>query len=127
MLQKEVAERIGVDKTTVCNWEANSSGPEVRYMPAIIQFLGYNPLPAAATDGWAVRLVNVRTALGLSQKEAARQIGIDPGTLAKWERGTESPKATCCSARGDSSRPGKLRASDVPGRRRQPGTAAVRV
>jgi DNA-binding XRE family transcriptional regulator len=45
MLQKDVAEQIGVDKTSVFNWEANTSRPEIRYMPAIIRFLGYNPLP----------------------------------------------------------------------------------
>jgi site-specific DNA recombinase len=90
MFQKDVAEKVGVDTTTVFNWEANASRPDFRYMPAIIEFLGYNPLPAA--DGWAVRLVNGRTALGLSQEEAARRIGVDPSTLARWERGEREPK-----------------------------------
>jgi DNA-binding XRE family transcriptional regulator len=43
MLQKDVAEQLGVDKTSVFNWEANTSKPEIRYMPAIFRFLGYNP------------------------------------------------------------------------------------
>lgn len=89
MLQREVAEKLGVDKTSVFNWEANASSPEIRYMPAIIRFLGYNPLPAA--EGWAFRLVQSRTILGQSQKEAARQIGVDPDTLARWERGEREP------------------------------------
>jgi DNA-binding XRE family transcriptional regulator len=42
MLQKDVAEQLGVDKTSVFNWEANASNPEIRYMPAIIDFLGYD-------------------------------------------------------------------------------------
>ena len=58
-------------------------------MPAIIRFLGYNPLPAA--KGLGERLVRQRTSLGLSQNEAARRIGIDPGTLARWERGEREP------------------------------------
>ena len=58
-------------------------------MPAIIRFLGYNPLPPAGTI--AQRLVRHRTSLGLSQKEAATRIGIDPGTLARWERGEREP------------------------------------
>jgi transcriptional regulator with XRE-family HTH domain len=36
-------------------------------------------------------LVRQRTGLGLSQKEAAGEIGVDPGTLAKWERGEREP------------------------------------
>jgi transcriptional regulator with XRE-family HTH domain len=36
-------------------------------------------------------LVQRRTALGLSQKEAAKRMGVDPGTLAKWERGEREP------------------------------------
>lgn len=58
-------------------------------MPAIIGFLGYNPLPPATTP--AEELVRRRTILGLSQKEAAKRIGVDPSTLAKWERGEREP------------------------------------
>jgi transcriptional regulator with XRE-family HTH domain len=58
-------------------------------MPAIIRFLAYNPLPPA--DGWADRLVQCRTALGLSQRESAARIGVDQGTLARWERGEREP------------------------------------
>jgi hypothetical protein len=56
--------QLGVDKTSVFNWEANTS-PEIRYMPAIIDFLGYDPLPAA--KGWGERLVRRRTTLGMTQ------------------------------------------------------------
>jgi DNA-binding XRE family transcriptional regulator len=42
MLQRDVAEQLGVDKTSIFNWEANTSAPEIRYMPVIIDFLGYN-------------------------------------------------------------------------------------
>ena len=90
MLQINVAAKIGVDTTTVFNWEANGSTPEIQYMPAIIRFLGYNPLPIA--EGWGDRLVRQRTTLGLSQKESARRIGVDSSTLAKWERGDREPK-----------------------------------
>ena len=53
-------------------------------MPAIIAFLGYNPLPEAKT--LAERLVRRRTTLGMSQKEAAARIGVDPATSARWQR-----------------------------------------
>jgi transcriptional regulator with XRE-family HTH domain len=57
----------------------------VEFRPAIIQFLGYNPLPPGRT--WAERLVDGRSALALSRKESAKRIGVDPSTLARWEQG----------------------------------------
>jgi transcriptional regulator with XRE-family HTH domain len=89
MLQRDVAARIGVTESSVFNWEANSAAPELRYMPAIIRFLGYNPLPEGKT--WGERLVRQRTTLGFSQKAAARRLGVDPSTLARWERGEVEP------------------------------------
>jgi transcriptional regulator with XRE-family HTH domain len=89
LLQRQVAEQLGVDKTSIYNWEGNRAKPGLEYMPAIIRFLGYNPLPPA--DGWADRLVQCRTVLGLSQKESAHRIGVDPCTLARWERGEREP------------------------------------
>lgn len=45
LLQREVAQQLGVDKWTVLNWERGKTSPDVRYYPAIIEFLGYNPFP----------------------------------------------------------------------------------
>ena len=59
-------------------------------LPAIVRFLGYNPLPAA--KGWAERLVRHRTSLGMTQGEAAGRLGVDPSTLARWERGERQPE-----------------------------------
>ena len=59
-------------------------------MPAIIRFLGYNPLPEA--EGWGERLVRHRSTLGMTQKEAACALGVDQGTLARWERGEREPQ-----------------------------------
>jgi transcriptional regulator with XRE-family HTH domain len=89
MLQREVADQIGVDKASVFNWEANTSTPEIRYMPAIIRFLGYNPLPEATRLG--ERLIRERKSLGLSQEAAAKRLGVDPSTLARWEQGKREP------------------------------------
>jgi transcriptional regulator with XRE-family HTH domain len=58
-------------------------------MPAIIEFLGYNPLPPA--NRWAERLVRGRTVLGFSQKAFARKLDVDPSTLARWESGEREP------------------------------------
>ena len=87
--QKDVAAQIGVDETSIHNWETNVSQPSLEYMPAIIDFLGYDPLPPAKTV--AEKLVRQRTSLGLSQKESAQRLGVDPSTLARWERGEREP------------------------------------
>jgi transcriptional regulator with XRE-family HTH domain len=89
LLQRQVAEQLGVTKASIHNWEGNHGKPELKYMPAIIRFLGYNPLPPG--KGWAERLVQCRTVLGLSQKESAARIGVDPCTLARWERAEREP------------------------------------
>ena len=85
MTQAEVAKEIGVCEPSVFLWEANTVNPEIRYMPAVIRFLGYNPLPEANT--MPEQLVRRRTTLrGSSQKRCgASEIGVDPGTLARWE------------------------------------------
>jgi transcriptional regulator with XRE-family HTH domain len=92
LLQKDVAKRLGVDTCNIFNWEANTRQPQVRFIPAIIRFLGYDPLPAATT--WAERLVRRRTLLGLSQTQSAERIGVDASTLARWERGEREPLGT---------------------------------
>ncbi len=93
MLQRDVAEQIGVNTTSVFKWEANTAAPAVRFMPAIIRFLGCNPLPEA--KALAEQLVRHRTTLGLSQNEAAKRVGVDPSTLARWERGESEPTGKC--------------------------------
>ncbi len=92
LLQRDVAEQIGADKMSISNWENGLTKPDLKYMPALIRFLGYNPMPLA--NGWADRLVQGRTAMGLTQKEAARQLRVDPSTLARWERGEREPTGT---------------------------------
>jgi transcriptional regulator with XRE-family HTH domain len=89
LIQRQVAEQIGVDATSIHNWETNVSTPSLQYMPAILEFLGYNPVPQGS--GWAERLVQCRTALGLSQNESAKRMGVDQSTLARWERGEREP------------------------------------
>ncbi len=89
LLQKQVADQIGVHELTITGWELNATVPEVRYMPAIIQFLGYDPLPAATT--LPERLASARKALGLSQRKMAAKLGVDPATLMGWEAGRHQP------------------------------------
>ncbi len=79
---------LGVDPWTVHNWETGQRKPEIRFIPALVGFLGYDPEPID-TGTLAGRLLAKRRELGLSQREAARLIGVDPGTWAGWEKGDE--------------------------------------
>jgi len=89
LLQKQVAEQIGVHELTITGWEVNATAPEVRYIPAIIKFLGYNPLPSATS--LPERLAAARKRLGLSQWRMAEMLGVDPTTLMGWEAGRHQP------------------------------------
>jgi len=46
LLQREVAERLGVDKTTITNWELNRTTPALRFLPPIIALASIPALPA---------------------------------------------------------------------------------
>ncbi len=86
LTQEETAERLGVNAWTVLNWETGQSKPAIQFIPALIGFLGYDP-EQVHQGTLAVRLVAKRRLLGLSQREAARSLKIDPGTWAGWELG----------------------------------------
>jgi transcriptional regulator with XRE-family HTH domain len=89
LLQKDIASMISVDKETVFRWESNESLPSVLLLPAIIRFLGHDPLPTPKT--FSEQLRHSRRYLGLSQTATARLLGIDPTTLRKWEQGRLEP------------------------------------
>lgn len=90
--QKRAAERIGVDETSVFNWESNRVKPAVRLIPNIIRFLGYCPYtPGMPLKGW---LKLVRQNLGYSQEGVAWALGIDAGTWRRWEAGLRQPAST---------------------------------
>jgi len=78
-----------VDETTVTNWELNRTNPALRFLPAIVRFLGYAPWTAGASLG--ERLLAFRRERGVSQAAFARLLDIDPATLSRWERGRRIP------------------------------------
>ena len=49
--QKQAARQIGVHPGSLENWEHGRARPVDRVMPAVIRFLGYNPLPSPGTTG----------------------------------------------------------------------------
>ncbi|MBC8551444.1 MAG: helix-turn-helix transcriptional regulator [Candidatus Brocadiales bacterium] len=75
---------------SIYNWENNLTKPAFRYIPKIIEFLGYVSFDTS-TKSVGEKIVLYRQLLGLSQKKLAIQLGIDPSILSKWERDKRLP------------------------------------
>jgi transcriptional regulator with XRE-family HTH domain len=88
LLQKQVAGEIGCSKASLTNWEKGHAEPELRFLPAILRFLGYDPRPEPTTFGGRLRAR--REAEGLSEEALARRLGLDSSTVSVWERGEVS-------------------------------------
>jgi DNA-binding XRE family transcriptional regulator len=87
--QKEAARQIGANQWTVINWEKDRTQVAVRYVPAVIRFLGYDPFPKGKTLG--ERLRDARSIRGLSYPAMAQELDVDPSTLLNWECGRHNP------------------------------------
>jgi transcriptional regulator with XRE-family HTH domain len=90
LTQRDVAIRLGADEASVWNWEKNRSSPAFRFVPRIIEFLGYVP-DDTKPESFGQRIVAFRRLRGLTQKELARRLGVDRSTIASWEQGEHRP------------------------------------
>ena len=86
LTQKEAGKHFGVTSFTVTNWEHGLRKPAIQHLPAICQFLGYDPEPPTP-DTLAERLAAKRRQFGWSQRVAAKKLGVDPSTWSAWEQG----------------------------------------
>jgi transcriptional regulator with XRE-family HTH domain len=91
LLQRELAERLGVDPYTVMNWEKGriATIPATR-MPGVVAYLGWNPEPKADTIGGQLRWK--RRSLGWTTAEAARRNSVDVSTWQGWEQLADWPR-----------------------------------
>ena len=64
-------------------WERNKRAPAIKFIPKIIEFLGYVPYERGETLGERIRIY--RKTLGQSHYEFARKIGVAPSTIISWE------------------------------------------
>ena len=90
LIQKDVAQKIGVSEDCITYWENGRSQPQIQYAPAIIDFLGFNPWkrePKTLGD----RVWNYRHAFGLSQKSLGKKLNVDASTVASWEANHSIP------------------------------------
>ena len=90
LLQKQAADRLGVSQQGYVAWELRRKKPVARYVPAIINFLGYDPWPRGESLG--ARLQTRRREKGLTQRQAASELGIDDTTYLRYERDEWAPK-----------------------------------
>ena len=87
--QPQTADSLLVNVSAVRSWEANRCQPEVRHIPLILDFIGYNPLPNG--PGWPKRLYRARARLGLTQEQMAKQLNVGYFSYHSWERGVRQP------------------------------------
>ncbi len=79
-----MARQLHVGEWTYLLWEHDRTLPNIRMWPTMIRSLGYCPFPKPKT--MSDRLNAFRRLRGLSIKELARRLGVDEGTLAKWQK-----------------------------------------
>ena len=87
--QQQLGRQLGVDPETIHNWEIGRTTPALRFLPAILAFLGHDPTPEPASLGH--RLRHYRRVRGMTQAALAARLGVDPSTLAQWEREARLP------------------------------------
>jgi len=88
LYQKDVAVQIGVTTSTIWNWEHDWT-VELRYVPKLIQFLGYNPIPRP--DNLLEKLAWYKQINGLTFEQLGVEMGRDPEQLADWLAGRHHP------------------------------------
>lgn len=88
--QKDLARRLETSLFNIWNWQRNVTGPSLRFLPRITSFLGYAPLDTSDLT-LGQQILTYRRVRGLRQEDLARQLGVDPSTLASWERGSPEP------------------------------------
>ena len=91
LFQKDVAAQIICTVDSITNWELNRCQPELPYIPRIIKFLGYDPFEPDQDEALGQRLRKHRRRLGLSLRQAASFLEVDPTSLRDWETGRHRP------------------------------------
>lgn len=90
MLQKDLANFIGVCEDSITLWENNRNEPSIIYYPKIIQFLGYVPFDVDdSTLGGKIKLY--RYLHGLSQTELALKLEVNESTVFHYENNKHKP------------------------------------
>lgn len=90
LTKRQLSLKLNVSDLTIYLWEKNKIKPSLAQIPKIIEFLGRDPFEKKA-ESLGDKIREYRRVHGLSQKKFAKQLGIDPTTLAAWEKGEHQP------------------------------------
>ncbi|MEE9334605.1 MAG: helix-turn-helix transcriptional regulator [Granulosicoccaceae bacterium] len=86
MYQKDVGMLLGVDTSTITGWDRNDHLPHISHYPQIANFLGYAPTQLNLNQrNPSNKLLYLRQQAGLTQKAAAKLLGIHYSTLSEYE------------------------------------------
>jgi transcriptional regulator with XRE-family HTH domain len=88
LFQKDVARQLGVKTETVTNWEKNYTSPQLYLIPRVTAYLGYDPVEDDSDSlSLGERVARARKRLGMTRKDLARRLGVDPSALVHWKHG----------------------------------------
>jgi DNA-binding XRE family transcriptional regulator len=90
LTQVELANCIGVEETTISNWENKRSNPHIHLLLKIIEFLGYIPFEFPKVS-ISEKIIAYRNGHGLSQRRLVKLLGVDQTTIRYWERNKHKP------------------------------------
>jgi len=90
LLQRDVARALRVDSMSVVNWEKNRTTVGARFVPAIIEWLGYDPLPSPSNLRHWIAIE--RTRRGFARRTLAEALGWDESTIRSYEEGDRLPE-----------------------------------
>ncbi len=99
LTRSELAQRVGVTKTTIANWELGYRTPRVQQLRLLATALSASvmeleaalPVDTGALSTLGALIRNRQTHLGLSRAEIARRAGTDEATLSRWVNGHRRP------------------------------------
>jgi transcriptional regulator with XRE-family HTH domain len=90
LTKRQLSLKFNVSDITIYLWERNRVQPSLGQIPKIIEFLGQDPYEKNA-EKMGDKIREYRRIHGLTQRRLAVQLGIDPTTLAGWEKGDHRP------------------------------------
>lgn len=89
MTQVQAAREFGVCDLPYIKWEADRTRPGIANWPAIVRFLGFDPIPAP-TDFSEATGALMRD-LGADRRRLAVMLDVDVKSVFNWERSTSIP------------------------------------